>query len=309
MAGIDLNRTSANVVLPKEVSADIWGETLEASAVMSLARQVRLPGAGLSIQTITGDASANWVNETDHKPVSRATLGSKTMTPYKLAVIEPFSTEFLRDLPALYAELRRRLPFALAKKFDSTVFTSTAPGSGFDVLSDAAAVAVKPGTGANTTYKGLVAVDTAVSAAGGQITGWALAPQARQYLLGAVDGQNRPLFLGSPSDGGRGLSLLGAPTVTSKAVYKSGSPNQIGFAGDWNEAMFGTVEGVQISFSDTAAIEDGTKDYTAGASTVTIPNIISLWGRNMVAVRAEIEVGFIVRDKALFARLTDGTVS
>lgn len=306
---IDLNRGSTNVVLPAEVSADIWGETLESSAVMQLARQVRLPGSGVTIQTITGDAEANWVNETDHKPVSRATLGKKGMTPYKLAVIEPFSKEFLRDVPALYAELRRRLPFALAKKFDSTVFAGTAPGSNFDVLSDATAVAIKPGTGANTTYKGLVAADTAVSAAGGQISGWALAPQARQYLLGAVDSQNRPLFLDTPSSSGRGMSLLGAPTVQSKAVYSAGTPNQIGFAGDWDEALFGTVEGIEVSFSDSAAIEDGTKEYAVGTETVEIPNILSLWGRNMVALRAEIEVGFIVRDKANFVRLTDGTVS
>lgn len=309
MAGIDINRTTTNVQLPVEVSSDIWAETLTSSAAMSLARQVRLPGAGQSIQTITGDAAADWTNETDHKPVSRSTFGSKTMTPYKLAVIEPFSTEFLRDLPALYAELRRRLPFALAKKFDETIFTGTAPGSGFDVLSDAAATAIKPGTGANTTYKGLVAADTAVSTAGGQITGWALAPQARQYLLGAVDGQNRPFFLDSPAAGGRGLTLLGAPTFQTKAVYKSGTPAQLGVAGDWDTAMFGTVEGVQLSFSDQAAIEDGTKEYTVGTETVELPNIVSLWGRNMVALRAEIEVGFIVRDKTYFTRLTDGTVS
>lgn len=309
MAGIDINRTTTNVQLPAEVSGDIWAETLTSSAVMSLARQVRLPGPGMSIQTITGDAQADWVDETDHKPVSRSTFGAKTMTPYKLAVIEPFSKEFLRDLPALYAELRRRLPFALAKKFDETVFTGTAPGSGFDVLSDATATAIKPGSGANTTYKGLVAADTAVSAAGGQITGWALAPQARQYLLGAVDGQNRPLFLESTASGGRGLTLLGAPTAQTKAVYKAGSPNQIGVAGDWETALYGTVEGVEVSFSDTAAIEDGTKEYTVGENTVEIPNIVSLWGRNMVALRAEVEVGFIVRDKSLFTRLTDGTVS
>lgn len=311
MAGIDLNRTSSNVQLPPAVSTEIWANTVDASAVMSLARRINLPGPGVKVQTITGDATADWVDETDEKPVSRASLGAKTITPYKLAVIEPFSNEFRRDLPALYAELVRRLPFALASKFDSTVFTGTAPGSGFDVLSSATAIAIKPGTGANTTYKGLVAADTSVTAAGGLINGWALAPQARQYLLGAVDGQNRPLFLDSTASGGRGLALLGAPTQTVKAVYKSGTPNQIGIAGDWSEAMFGTVEGVQISVSDTATIADGTTTITdsGGTNTVTVPNQLNLWQRNMFAVRAEIEVGFVARDTAYFVRLTDGTVS
>lgn len=311
MTGIDLNRGSSNVQLPVEVSSEIWANTVEASAVMSLARRINLPGPGVKVQTITGDATADWVDETDEKPVSRATLGSKTITPYKLAVIEPFSNEFRRDLPALYAELARRLPFALATKFDSTVFTGSAPGSGFDVLSGATAVAIKPGTGANTTYKGLVAADTSVTAQGGMINGWALAPQARQYLIGAVDGQNRPLFLDSPSQSGNGMQLLGAPTKTVKAVYKSGTPAQIGIAGDWSEAMYGTVEGVQISVSDTATIADGTTTITdsGGTNTVTIPNQLNLWQRNMFALRCEIEVGFVVRDAAYFVRLTDGTVS
>lgn len=317
MASIDLNRGGSNVQLPVEVSSEIWANTVEASAVMSLARRINLPGPGVKVQTITGDATAGWVDETAEKPVSRATLGTKTITPYKLAVIEPFSNEFRRDLPALYAELARRLPFALATKFDSTVFTGSAPGSGFDVLSGAAAIAIKAGSGATkSTYIGLVNADNAVSAVGGSVTGWALAPQARQHLLGAVDTSGRPLFLDSASSGGRGLQLLGAPTQTVKAAYKAGSPNQVGVAGDWSEAMFGTVAGVQISISDTATIADGTVTIDTGAVdgstnpiTVDVPNQLNLWQRNMFAIRAEIEVGFVVRSTDYFVRLTDTAVS
>src|SRR5690606_2650871 len=85
---------------------------------------------------------AEWVAETDEKPVSNATVSSKSLTPYKMAVIEPFSDEFRRDLPGLYAELARRLPKALGTLFDQTILGSTAPGSGFDVLGGASSVAV-----------------------------------------------------------------------------------------------------------------------------------------------------------------------
>ena len=50
-------------------------------------------------------------------------------------------------------------------------------------------------------------------------------------------------------------------------------------AGDWTQAVWGTVEGIDISFSDQATLQNGT---------VTI----NLWQQNMFAVRAEIEVGF-----------------
>src|SRR5699024_8539788 len=117
MAGIDLNRTSSGVsdLLPKEISSEIWANAVNESIIMSASRGVSLPGGGLTIPMITGDAEADWVAETDEKPVSDAAVGSKSMTPYKLAVIETFSNEFRRDLPALYAELARRLPSEIGR--------------------------------------------------------------------------------------------------------------------------------------------------------------------------------------------------
>ncbi|GAA1337163.1 phage major capsid protein [Arthrobacter roseus] len=296
MAGIDINRSTSGVLLPPEVSGEIWSNAITESAVMQLSRQITLPGSGVSIPIITGDAEADWVAETAEKPVSRATLGNKLITPYKLAVIEPFSNEFRRDLPGLYAELARRLPSALARKFDSTVLAGAAPGSNFDVLTGAAAVGIS-----GDTYGGLVAADQAVATGGGLLNGWALSPQARGLLLGAVDAQGRPLFINNVQTDGAVPALLGAPVYTSKAVYLAdidgagvGTDSQLGYAGDWTSAMFGTVEGVQISVSDQATINDGGTQ-------------LNLWQRDMFAIRAEIEIGFRVRDIAHFAKLTNAT--
>lgn len=289
---IDISRLTSGVELPKEVSNEILASAVEASAVMNLAQKVDLPGAGVSMPIITGEAQADWVNETDEKPVSRSTFGSKVMQPYKLAVIVPFSNEFKRDATTLYNEVVRRLPSALGAKLDATVFHGTAPGTNFDVLSDAQAVSL-----ATDVYDGLVDADAAVALGGGILNGWALAPQARGVLLGAKDGQNRPLFINNVSEGQVPV-LLGAPTYTSKAVYAAdadadgaGTEALVGFAGDWTQAFYGTVEGVQVSLSEQATLTDG-------AAT------LNLWQRNMFAVRAEIEVGFIVRSKTAFARLT-----
>lgn len=56
------------------------------SAVMQLARQIALPGNGLTIPVITGDPSATWVDETGIKPASNPSLSTKIMQAYKLAV-------------------------------------------------------------------------------------------------------------------------------------------------------------------------------------------------------------------------------
>lgn len=297
MAGIDINRTTSGVLLPPQVSAEIWSTAQETSAVMQRARQMTLPGGGVSIPIITGDAAADWVAETDEKPVSRATLSSKTITPYKLAVIEPFSNEFRRDLAGLYRELARRLPGALALKFDQTVLHAgvTAPGSNFDKLSDAASVGI-----AGDTWAGLVAADAAIATGGGQLNGWALSPQARGVLLTATDTTGRPLFVDNVA-AGNVPTLLGAPVSSSKGVYLAdadaggvGTDAQYGYAGDWTSAVYGTVEGVQVSVSDQATINDGGTQ-------------LNLWQRNMFAIRAEIEIGFRVRDIAHFAKLTSAS--
>lgn len=285
---IDINRNTTNVQLPPQLSTEIWAKAQEESAVMRLAQQVQLPGSGITIPIITGDASADWVAETAEKPVSKSTFGVKQMTPYKMAVIELFSNEFRRDLPALYNELARRLPASLAKKFDETVFNGTAPGSNFDVLTGSTAVAI----GAANPYTQLVGVYETLATADASLTGWALSPQGKAKLLAAVDGDQRPLFIPNPNDTSVIGNIIGAPVVESKRVYKAGTPNVIGFAGDWEQARYGIVDGINIAISEEATINDGT-------------NQINLWQRNMFAIRVEAEFGFVTKDAAAFLKLTD----
>lgn len=276
MAGISTNRT--NITLPAEVSAEILAKTQMQSAVMQLARQIPLPGRGAAIPVITGDPQAAWVDETDAKPVSNPSLATKIMRGYKLAVIVPFSDEFRRDAAALYDAIVARLPLALAAKFDATVFGAAAgaPGSDFDVLGSATAQSLS-----TDAYAGLVAAQGAIATAGGIMNGIALSPQGQGVLLAAVDGDRRPLFINSVAEGAVPM-VLGARTVLTKGAYVAGNPsgvNTVGVAGDWTQAVWGTVEGVQIRFADQTGL-------TIGGSQV------NLWEHNMFAVRAEIEVGF-----------------
>lgn len=293
MAGIPTNRTTIN--LPPEVSAEILQKTQDQSAVMTLARQIALPGRGAVIPVITGDAEAAWVDETNPKPVSNPGLTTKTMQAYKLAVIVPFSLEFRRDARALYDAIVARLPGALAAKFDATVFgpASGAPGSNFDALAAATAVAI--GSTAGAAYSALVTADTNIAAAGGIMNGIALSPQGKGVLLASVDQNGRPLFVNNVAEGAVPM-VLGARTVLTKGAFVSGNPsgaNTLAVAGDWTQAVYGTVEGVQISFADQATLTIGS-------------NQVNLWERNMFAVRAEIEVGFRA-DVACFNLLTKAT--
>ena len=253
---------------------------------MTLARQITLPGLGVTIPVITGDPEAAWVGETDKKPVKRGTLATKQMTPYTLAVIVPFSNQFRRDIPALYDAMVQRLPLALAKKFDETVFGGvTVPGSNFDTLKSCTAQEI--GTDA---YSGLVAADASIAENNGILNGFVMSPKAKAILLNTVDNTNRPLFINSVAEGAVPM-ILGAKVTYSKGAYASGTPEVVGFAGDWTQAVYGTVEGVQIAISDQATVTDGSTE-------------INLFQQNMFAVRAEIEVGFRC-DTSVFNKLTN----
>lgn len=291
---VDVSRSTAGITLTPEQSAEIWSNAEYASAVLQLANRVNLPGNGLSVDIITGEPTANWVGETEIKPVSRPTFGTKLMTPYTAAVIVPFSNQFKRDKAALYNEVVRKLPQALARKLDSTIFGgAAAPGSNFDTLAGAASVGI-----AGKTYKGLIAADQAIATGGGTLNGWALSPQARGLLLGAEDTTGRPLFINNAQTDGSVPALLGAPVYNVGGVYLAdadgagaGTVAQLGFAGDWSSAHVGIVENISLSISEEASITDG-------------GTVLNLWERNMFAVRCEFEVGFRIRDIAHFARLT-----
>lgn len=291
---VDLNRGSSNVskILPKEISSEIWAKALEESAIMRLARRVNMPGTGITIPMITADAAAAWVAESTEKAVSEASLDGKVMTPYKLAVIEIFSNEFRRDLPAVYAELARRLPNSIGKKFDETVFAGVAPGSGFDVLTSSTAINIQDTTGSKTVYKNLVNVLSTVAATDAELTGWAISPKADAILLDAVDTTGRPIFIPNATDTRAIGSLLGSPVVRTRRAYKQGTDNDVlGFAGDWSQAAWGMVNDISFSISEEATINDGSKD-------------IHLWQRNCFAIRVEAELAFACMNSSAFVKLT-----
>lgn len=283
MSGVSTNRT--DITLPVDVSNEILAKAQENSAVMKLARQIALPGRGAAIQVITSDPEASWVGETASKPVSNPGLSTKIMRGYKLAVIVPFSNEFRRDAAALYDALIERLPAALGKKFDDTVFHGSAPGSDFDTFASVTAQSL-----ASDVYQGLVAADTDIALHGGVVNGYVISAQGRGILLGATDDNKRPLFINNVSEGAVPV-ILGARTELSKAAFKSGSPSVVGYAGDWSQALYGIVEGVKIDYSSDATLVDGEN------------NTINLFQQNMFAVRAEIEVGFRA-DTSMFNALT-----
>ncbi len=182
---------------------------------------------------------------------------------------------------------------AIAKAYDDAVLHGIgAPVGDFDTLADVPAVSINT---AGSVYAGLLGALSSVSAGGGDVDGWVLAPQGEIKVLGEVDGNDRPLFTVNPQSDGSIGALLGRPVYKSRRAYRasaSGVVETLGFAGEWSSAYWGSVEGIKYE-------EYGGPIFNADGS-------LKHAGRqdNMFSVICEIEVGFIVRDEDRFARLT-----
>lgn len=309
MAGIDTNRTTTGIYLPPEISGEIWQKVQEESLVQRIANQIDLPGSGVSVDIITGDPEPEWVSETGVKKIGRGTFDNKQITPYNMALIVPFSNQFRRDKNALFNAFTRRLPRLLAQKFDRTVLFGDAPGSNFDTLKDVQTQSITAGAN-NAAYKGYTGALEKVVNAEGDVTAWVLSPAGEINNLNQLGADDKPVFISNPTTEGSIGSILARPVYKSKAAHKPGQASgpaiakTLGFAGDWSEAYWGTVEGIQYDESDKVTLEDGVVTIEVGDDTIEIPNYVNTWQRNMFAVRIEVEFGFRFRDANKYVRLT-----
>lgn len=272
--------TTSSIALPARVSEKIIANALEESAVLRLVdNKIRIKHAGEAIPVIAGDPTAYVVGEGQVKTNSDSSLATVTMKPKTFAVIEAFSNQFRDDNEALYQELVARLPRVIAQKFDDEVFHGTTSAN-FHTLGAVSTVSLSAAN--KTTWDQIIACRSAVEGANGELTAWAMANQGITALLGAVDGNSRPLFVQDTAIGGIG-AIAGSPVVKAKAAYKAGvssNPDIIGYAGDWSNAVVGIARDVNIAISDEATLT-----VTGGT--------LNLFESNMFAVRCEFTLGFI----------------
>lgn len=296
---LDVSRLTNGVMLTPEMSSEIWTESIKQSALTQLASRVNLPGKGVKWQTLNAPTAAEWVEETAEKPVVDPTFGSKTMIPHKLAQIITVSEEFTRDAAALWSAIQAQASEAIAQAIDKTFLAGTIalPGTdGVDTLADAQTVNIKGGT-----YKDFVKIATTVLENDGDLNGVAITNQGLAKFLTATDTNGRPLMTPGVNSTELG-SIFGARMIKSPWGYKAAvkastepkvnaAPEVLGVAGDWRNAIYGTVQGIRIKMTDTATVKKGSQT-------------INLWQRNMIAFLVEAEVGFIVRDKSKFVVIT-----
>lgn len=302
--------TSANVsgLLTPEQSAPIFERAQQMSVFQQLIPQTPLGANGQAIPVVTTEPTADWAAEGASKHVTNGALSVKTMQPQKLTSIFVVSAEVVRANPANFLQIMRdRVASAFAVAFDRAVArdeggTGTAGGGPFAANLDQ--TTKTSALGAATVAKGGIHADIVkglelLSDDDKDLTGFALDNRLEHRFLGAVDSTGRPLYTtlatddNSPAYAKQGR-LLGRPSYMSRRVGAAkpgtaGAKYTVAYGGDWTQAAWGVVGGISYDVSSEASVTiDGT--------------LVSLWEKNLVAVRAEAEYGFVLNDPAAFVK-------
>lgn len=299
--------------LTRAQSQAIFEKAARSSVVQRLAREIPLSFNGQSIPVVTGRLVAGWVSEAAKKPASSGAMSLKTMDPKKLAVVAVVSSEVVRANPGGYMQvIQNQIGEAFALAFDKAALYDQGPaaygsegaagGGPFATNLGSTTNAVEIGTGTDI-FADFVSGLSLVLADGFPTTGYALDDRMEPLLLSARDGNDRPLFVDSITDNGaipfgtgdlRTGRLLGRPAVMGGGVYSGTTDDVEAIGGDWSQAAWGVVGGINYALSTEA--------------TVTINGaLVSLWENNLVAVRAEAEYGFLVNDTNAFVKFTNAS--
>lgn len=286
--------------LTPEQSAPIFERATRMSAVQSLATQVPLSPDGKNVPVVTGRPAAGWVTEGSAKPITSGGMALKNMQPHKLAGIFIMSAEVVRRNPGNYANVMRdNMAQAFATAFDGAALhgTDTPFATWVDQTPHTEAVtSTGTWTSLNAGLSDLVNDTEQPYPEGRRLTGFAFDTTAEPILNGALDNAGRPIFVDTPPAEAnvtiRPGRLMGRPSVIAEGV---GTPEIIGYGGDWTQVVWGTVGGITFDVSTEATLPIG----DAGA-------MVSLFQNNLVAVRAEAEYGFLVNDVRSFVRYENG---
>lgn len=301
-------------LLPRTITAPIFEKSVEASAVMQLARPAPLALDATTSVPIPMDVPvADWVGQAAKKPLSTGGVDVKQMQAKKVAVLIPVAMEVAKtNAGGLYDQLQKDLPTAFARAFDhATIHGKTMKGA----------------TGPFTEYLAAttnsVALGTAAQADGGiwadfvngmaevvdsdwDYTGTVADHRLKPSLLLATDTTGRPILVDTQTPGtnmAAAGTLIGEPLAYSRSVSgkqrRQSTSTDTGLraiGGDWSQAAYGVGMDITVRISDQATYVDEEG------------GVHSAFQENLVLILAEAYYGFVLGDVDAFVKFT-GTPS
>lgn len=301
-------------LLPRTITAPIFEKSVEASAVMQLARPAPLALDATTSVPIPMDVPvADWVGQAAKKPLSTGGVDVKQMQAKKVAVLIPVAMEVAKtNAGGLYDQLQKDLPTAFARAFDhATIHGKTMKGAAGPFTEYLAATSNSVALGTASQGQGGIWADfvngmAEVVDSDWDYTGTVADHRLKPSLLLATDTTGRPILVDTQTPGtnmAAAGTLIGEPLAYSRSVSgkqrrqsTSVDTGLRAIGGDWSQAAFGVGMEISIRVSDQATYVDEEG------------GVHSAFQENLVLILAEAYYGFVLGDVDAFVKFT-GTPS
>lgn len=283
-----ISRTSANALMPEDVSAEILGNIEGTSVVMSMAR--RLPNMSRKqrrIPVIGSVPVAYFVNgDTGRKQTTSVSWDNVYINAEELAVIVPIPEAVLDDSEYdIWGQIRPGIETAIGKAIDQAVlYGIDAPAAWPECIVEGAEAAGHEITlgEVGDLYDDLLSeggVLSKVEEDGYLVTGHVAAFGMKAKLRSLRDTQDRPLFLSGMT--GKAEYTLDGEALSfprNGAVIPSRS---LLISGDWDQLVYSIRQDITYKLLDQAVIDDGAGNI-----------VFNLAQQDMVAMRVVIRLGW-----------------
>ena len=283
-----ISRSSAEALIPTEISSEIIKEVPKSSAALSLFKQ--LPNMSAKQKTLPVAStlpSAYFLNgDTDTKKTTNAEWDKLTLTAEEIAVIVPIPEAVLDDSSySLWDEIKPQIVEAFGLAIDEAVFFGTNKPSTYPdaIVSAAIAKNATVEAGTNEDIAGDIigegGVMELVEKSGFRVTGFYADRTLEAKFRNLRDKNNQLLYTpGLTSE--TPVSLVGRPLVYDEIGGVFDTSKALLIAGDFTKAVYSIRQDLTYKILDQAIIQntDGTIAY-------------NLAQQDMVALRCVMRIG------------------
>ncbi len=269
----------------RDVSGIIVDKALIQSAVAPLAQRVTMNAPSLTTMSL-GAVEAHFIDHTETKFSQELTASTVSLNVKPLATVMVFDKYLNEDVRSFTARLRERISEAFAKAMDREMLYNTDAKFTRGVVAAATAAGHVKATQSDSLYDNLNTVMGYIEADAYEPSGFVLRINERSAIRAAKDANNLPIFSMSAREG-EPDRLLGLPTYYTRNTQ--GTTRAV--VGQWNQLIYGVYDQLAIDTFDTGVV-------TVGATTY------NLLQQNLIAIRAEMRLGFTVVSGDAFAVLT-----
>lgn len=274
--------------IPTNQSEQIIVGAKQGSALMKLAKAVPMTKPIEEFNYMTG-VGAYWVNETEIIETSSPTFVQAEMRAHKLAVIVPTSKENLKHSVTNFFELMKpEIMEAFHKKFDQAGFGGEQSPYALSIVAAAEkAEQIVKGTG--NKYDDINEAMGFVEDNDLEPNAIATTKSQKRKYRATKDEQGLPIFNAATEN--MTDTVVGLPVAyTYKGALGTDKATEI--VGDWDKAFYGILDGVNYEILTEATL-----------STVLDENgkPLNLAERDMAAIKATFEIGFMVVKNEAFA--------